>query len=296
MTQELDFSTERMSWGARQRLEFIEFRLFWEGELNRNEITDRFGVSIPQASTDLSTYRALAPSNIEYNGSKKRYEATPDFQPQLIVPSAERYLAQLRAVSDAVITLADTSIAELPDLGLMPVPARRVDPLTLRAFLSAMKSQRSISIEYQSMNERRPAPMWREITPHAFGWDGFRWHARAFCHLERVFKDFIISRCLKLGKLGQAQGKASDDLNWNSYFDVVLIPNPQFSAAQKRTIELDYGMTKGKCIVRVRHALLYYFDKRLRLDIAAKQDRPKETPVVVANRRAYNRVLDKVAY
>src|SRR5882762_10929051 len=105
---------DRLPWGQRQRLEFIEFRLFWEGAINRSEITDRFSVSVPQASTDLSAYRALAPLNMEYNASQKRYVATPQFKPQLIAPNAERYLAQLRAISDGVITLADTSIAGLP--------------------------------------------------------------------------------------------------------------------------------------------------------------------------------------
>jgi predicted DNA-binding transcriptional regulator YafY len=287
---------DRLPWGQRQRLEFIEFRLFWEGALNRSEITERFNVSVPQASTDLSTYRALAPLNVEYNASQKRYLVTPHFQPRLIAPNAERYLAQLRAISDGVMTLADSSIAGLPDLGIMPVPSRRIDPMTLRAFLKAVRSQRSINVEYQSMNDRRPDPMWREITPHAFGWDGFRWHARAFCHTQQIFKDFIISRCLKLGEFGDPKGRAEDDVDWNSIFDVVLIPNPRLSPAQRRTVELDYGMSEGKCLVPVRHALLYYFDKRLRLDVAEKQDRPKETPVVIENREQYDRILKAVSY
>ena len=37
-------------------------------------------------------------------------------------------------------------------------------------------------------------------------------------------------------------------------------------------------------------------DKRLRLDVAEKQDRPKETPVVVANRAEYDAALKEVSY
>ena len=40
-----------MRWGVEKRLEFIEFRLFWEGGINRADIMERFGVSVPQAST-----------------------------------------------------------------------------------------------------------------------------------------------------------------------------------------------------------------------------------------------------
>ncbi|PCG07421.1 WYL domain-containing protein, partial [Sphingomonas ginsenosidimutans] len=42
--------------GVESRLEFIEFRLFWEGHVNRSDLIDVFGVSINQASTDLNRY------------------------------------------------------------------------------------------------------------------------------------------------------------------------------------------------------------------------------------------------
>jgi WYL domain len=286
----------KTSWSARQRLEFIEFRLFWDGEINRQEIVDRFGISIPQASADVGAYRTLAPENIEYSTTKKRYVATQNFEARLIAPNAERYLAQLRAISDGVITTLDTFMETTPDVVAMPIPSRLVDPPTLRALLRAIKSQRSMRIEYQSLNANRPEPMWREITPHAFGWDGLRWHVRAFCHLELIFKDFIISRFLKVGQEGPPAKSGSDDRDWNTDFEVVLVPNPQLSADQKQTIERDYGMSDGRAVVRVRRAMLYYFDKRLRLDVAEKQDRPRETPVIVQNRNAYDRELKAVSY
>ena len=55
-------------------------------------------------------------------------------------------------------------------------------------------------------------------------------------------------------------------------------------------------MQNGRCALQVRLALLYYLDKRLRLDVGEKQDRPKETPVVVANRKEYQSALKKVSY
>ena len=42
--------------------------------------------------------------------------------------------------------------------------------------------------------------------------------------------------------------------------------------------------------------MLYYFDKRLRLDVSERQDRPKETPVIVKNRASYDRELKIVSY
>jgi predicted DNA-binding transcriptional regulator YafY len=128
------------------------------------------------------------------------------------------------------------------------------------------------------------------------GSDGLRWHVRAFCHIEHRFKDFLLSRCLQIGKMGEPLARATQDLDWHSFFDVVLVPNPKLSRAQKATIERDYGMKDGRCVLKVRRAFLYYLDKRLRLDVAEKHDRPKETPVVVANQKEYNSILKQIAY
>ena len=286
----------RRRWSIETRLEFIEFRLFWEGALNRSDIVEYFGVSVPQASADLTQYKELAPTNIRYDSSEKRYLPTAEFHPKLLRPNAERYLAQLKAISEDVIAPADTLIAELPDVGITPVPARRVEPETLRKFLVAVREHRSIALEYQSLNDSRPDPMWRKITPHAFGSDGLRWHVRAYCHIERVFKDFIISRCLQIGQMGEPLAEASMDTSWSTFFKLILIPNPKLSKAQQTTIERDYGMKDGRCELRIRRALLYYLDKRLRLDVAEKQDRPKETPIVVANRVEYDATLKEISY
>jgi predicted DNA-binding transcriptional regulator YafY len=290
----VDNQSARLRWGTERRLEFIEFCIFWDGSVNRSDITQRFGVSVPQASADLAQYRDLAPDNLRYDASEKRYLPTATFDPKLLKPNAERYLAQMKAIAEDVIAPLETWIGELPDIGVAPAPARRVQPEMLQKFLRAVRERRSVAVEYQSLSDRRPEPMWREITPHAFGSDGLRWHLRAFCHIEQVFKDFIISRCLQIGDMSDPVADPANDTDWHTYFSVILIPNPRLSKAQQKTIECDYGMRKGRCELRVRRALLYYFDKRLRLDVAEKQDRPKETPIVVSNRENYEQALKEV--
>lgn len=39
-----------LRWGVAQRLEFIEFRLFWESHVNRSDLMEQFGLSVNQAS------------------------------------------------------------------------------------------------------------------------------------------------------------------------------------------------------------------------------------------------------
>jgi hypothetical protein len=74
-----------MRWGLEQRLEFVDFRLYWEGGINRSDITDRFGVSTPQASKDLTLYATKAPGNLSYDKSAKKYVAADTFKPVFIV-------------------------------------------------------------------------------------------------------------------------------------------------------------------------------------------------------------------
>lgn len=288
----MDNDDSKLRWGTEQRLEFIEFLTFWEGGIRRGDITSRFGVSVPQASNDLTLYQKLAPWNLRYDSSEKRYVPTSDFAPRYLKPNAERYLVQLQAIANQVITLADTWIANAPDVGVMPVPGRRIDPVILKRLIEVIRTCRSIEVHYHSMNKQRPDAIWRRITPHAFGNDGLRWHVRAFCHIDGTFKDFVLSRCRELRADGMAGAPASDDRNWLTMFDVHLIPNPELSESQQKTIAMDYGMRNGRITIPVRCALLYYFEKRLRLDAGSKKDRPAEKPVIVANWKEFVEARD----
>ncbi|PSH54720.1 transcriptional regulator [Phyllobacterium endophyticum] len=272
-----------MRWGTEQRLEFIEFRAFWEGGIRRGDITDRFGVSVPQASNDLALYQKLEPNNLRYDASEKRYVPTVEFTPRFMKPNADRYLIQLKAIADHVIGLDETWITIAPQVDAMPVPTRRIDPVMLKRFIAVIRSKKSVEVYYQSMSGKRPEALWRRITPHAFGHDGLRWHVRAYCHLDNKFKDFILSRCRDLRNEDITEADANADRNWTSFFDVVLGPNPALTPSQRDTVSSDYDMRDGEVIIPVRYALLYYFEKRLRLDVVGEHDKPTEKPIIIKN-------------
>lgn len=283
--------THGFRWGVERRLEFIEFRLFWEGGVNRSDIVDEFGVSVPQASKDLSLYQEHAPRNIEYDRSLKRYFASDRFEPAFISLDADAYLGHLCAASPVGSELSCVARPTSVTAEQMPVPQRRIAPDVLRAMLTCVRDDRSIEILYQSMSAGRPDPVWRRISPHAFSNDGLRWHARAFCHIDQKFKDFILSRCLEARAPGGQGALPATDSMWRQYFSVLLCPNPQLSHSQQAVIAQDFAMEGGEKFVPVRHALLYYFSKRLRLDVADRFDDPREAPVIVKNRSAFDIAL-----
>jgi hypothetical protein len=114
---------------------------------------------------------------------------------------------------------------------------------------------------------------------------------RAYCHIDNKFKDFILSRCLGAQRSEPAGAPSADDILWKSFFPVCLAPNPRLGAQQQAVIAEDYGMQNGEAVVPVRKALLYYFHKRLRLDVAEKFDDPREAPIVIKNRVEFDIAL-----
>ena len=281
-------NSKEFRWGLERRLEFIEFRLFWEGGINRSDIVEEFGVSVPQASKDLTLYQEQAPDNIRYDRSEKRYFASESFQPKFIELDAAAYLERLTLVAHP-----NSSGVDKLNIGAdtLPIPQRRIRAAVLRALLASARGGRSVEILYQSMSANRPEPFWRRISPHAFGSDGFRWHVRAYCHIDEKFKDFILSRCLAARAPDVALAVASEDRLWNTDFSVLLAPNPQLTESQQEIIAEDYSMENGHIAVAVRRALLYYFSKRLRLDVADRFDDPREAPVIVKNRDEFDAAL-----
>lgn len=285
-------STEQgMRWGVEQRLEFIEFRLFWEGGVNRSDITSYFGVSVPQASNDLARYQELAPHNIVYDRSGKRYLAGKRFKPIFRKPDADRYLSHLSATSDKVAMLGESWLAAAPAFDTVPFPHRRIDPSIMRDLLSAVRHQRSVHVHYQSLT--RADAMWRWITPHAFASDGLRWHVRAFCHVDRIFKDFLLPRFLETKNEGDPSAEASADSVWHEFVEVMLVPHPQLSPSQRRVVAMDFGMEGESINVRVRLALLYYFLKRLNLEGDAEKRAPREQHVVLGNKNDVRAALKR---
>ena len=280
-----------LRWGVERRLEFIEFRLFWEGWINRSDLTSFFGVSVPQASKDLSQYQELAPGNMEYDKSEKRYCASSAFSPRFLSPDSDHFLAQLQVAASPGNHPVETLLSSLPDLDLMPILHRRVKPDVLRALLQAVSKRRGVEILYQSMNPQRAEPTRRGISPHAFASDGQRWHVRAFCHIDRKFKDFLLSRCLECKETGAAEAQPVEDTHWSEFVKLRLKPNPKLSKSQRQVIATDYQMDDNALLVPVRKALLYYFHKRLRLDVAEALDNPQEAPVVIANKAAFEKAL-----
>jgi len=280
-----------MRWGAERRIGFIDFRLQWEGRINRKDLTDFFGVSIPQASEDLRKYQERAPENMEYDKRGKFYYASSNFRPVFSSSGAESYLSQLQMISMQAGQQNGTILGFIPNFDVIHPFARSVDPISLRDLVKAIREKKALQIEYQSMT--RPEPTGRWIAPHALASDGLRWHVRAFCYEHEDFRDFVIGRIARILQQRPAEIDPSRDLVWSRYLAVRIGPHPGLTDAQKRSIEMDYRMENGVAEIKIRAAFYFYLEKRLGLRTGTDERSPIEQQIVILNREEILEALNE---
>lgn len=273
-----------MRWSVEQRLAFIERRLFWDSQINRADLIHQFSISVPQASADLAHYDQIAPGNMEYSPHLKTYVATAGFKPHFEL-TARQYLTQLLLLADDVVGPEESWLGRRPPTGIFPRIRRKLEANVLRQILIAIRNRQTIQVTYQSMSAEVPSPRW--ISPHALGFDGHRWHVRAWCERRGKFLDFVFARILQIGDLRPSDIDPAKDSAWHQFACVRLGPNPQLSAAQQRIIELDYGMQNGCIEVELRLCHVYYFARQFLLDVAESL-RPERVQIVLLNREELN--------
>lgn len=269
-----------VKWSQERRLRFIDFRLQWGGRINRRDVTEFFKISVPQASADIARYIELATENLAYDTSSRTYVATPAFTPRYETSGAGQYLSQLLALERHILASDQAFLAFRPPMASVPLPNRTVAPQTLALIVQAISTQAKLQIQYQSIT--RDEPLERFISPHAFGYDGLRWHVRAYCHLRRGFRDFVLGRIMAPGALVASEVDAAEDAEWNTTVDLILKPNDTLSPMQRNGVEIDYGMTNGTVTLPCRQAMLFYTLRTLNFE-ANGSPRKGEKQVVIAN-------------
>jgi len=275
-------------WGQDRRLEFIEFRLLWEGKINRGELADFFGISIQQASLDFAKYMVVAEDNMEYDRSEKVYRATPRFEPRFLAPDTQTFLNQLANLTTGTLPASLSFIGPRPPCDVVTLPTRRVRTDVLLAVLWAIRDHCDLEVTYQSM--RRPAATKRWIAPHSLAFDGARWHARAWCHESKTFRDFVLTRMQEIHTRRASEVDASEDVNWHTHIVVVIEPRPDLTVGQRDSVITDFGMQNGKLIKTIRRALVQYFVRHLQIDGPGTIGQP----IVWANREELKDLVEPV--
>lgn len=251
-------------WGQARRLAFIDLRLQYDGRINRTDLMKFFDVSAPQASADLRLYQEQAKGNMTYDASAKTYLALPGFVPQSGRTAATIYLDELYRLECGVVDRAESFVGFLPPTGIVATPARKITAFEVATWVQAIRDKRALRVEYQSMERDRALHL--VLSAHAVGFDGLRWHVRAWCHESEAFRDFAIGRLNVIGDVVDAPTvDPSQDSAWNTEVELVLVPNSNLTASQREAVIKDYGMENGRLVLSCRQAMLFYTLRHLNL-------------------------------
>src|SRR5690625_1233440 len=248
-----------------RRLMFIEFRLWFYGQVRRKEVISRFGMATAAGTRDLALYLELAPHNCRYERKSYVYEAA--FQP-LFNHQVENVLEELTT---------GTGIGEQRAKSIYTISHARPTRLSyprladLAAVTRAIYGQYALGLRYYSITEGLQD---REIVPHAIVDSGIRWHARAFDRQHGDFRDVVLTRMQGIRRLDdseQARARKEEssaaDVEWNRTVTLQLVPHP--GQPHKESIRMDLNM-QGDCLqVEVSAAMAGYYLRQWVVDCSA---------------------------
>lgn len=254
---------QELNFAQKQRLAYIDFRLFFIGYVTRSEVVNYFGQGLSSASRDITLYKELCPQNMEYDSRDKRYYQMPEFTP-LVEHDAKKTLAKLsNHISDGFDAKSDIDFpVEAPSQLNIP------DIFIVARLVQATVNKKAVSIIYTSLSSGSGA---REIVPHTIVDNGLRWHVRAFDRKSSSFRDFVITRISKVTLIDAEVNPGEDKLDdhqWMRMMPLRLVPHPE-NIKHPTAIELDYSMNDGMLELNVRAAMAGYLLRRWNVDCTA---------------------------
>lgn len=218
--------------GHQERLRAVEILLLWEGQVSRPRLAEIYDLHGTVLSRDMASYAELAPDNCEYDTVARAYTATPYAKPQLTKGQFCEY---------------EGLVGTLPAQGLhagveLVSTQQHATDIMYRPFSRlhcAIRERKQVQIEYRSLSH--PQALVRTIRPHAFIQAGPRWHLRAYCDRVKEFRDFNLGRISQVGDpTTSLLPEAEEDLAWDTFISLRLIPHPQLNAAQAKLIRDEY--------------------------------------------------------
>lgn len=259
-----------LSFAQRQRLQFIESLLIWDGSVQRGEVCQVFNVTPNHLTRDIKRYRTFHKGALEYDVESRAYRRGSAFTPLFASGSAEEYLALLQASGRCNPAIVLPAMGHVVPFETLLQPLGLIQAEVLRAVIHALRSSTGLSVTYQSFSE--PSPTERMLWPHTLVFNGERWHVRAFDGRKNEFRDFVLARFLSAELSPRATpSPIADDSLWEETEVLEIAPAPYLSATQKKVVAREYGMTTdndGNPVWRItlRKCLIGYFLIRHRLE------------------------------
>jgi hypothetical protein len=265
----------QLGWSQQQRFHFMERQLLWGRRLTLSMVQEAFDISRNQASRDIKLYRQLFPENVPaYNPADQCYRPSKTFAPMFAVTEPHELL-----------TIINNQEQHSVELDAVAVLSRHILEGVLPAVLTALEYKSAFEAIYASASN--PIGTKRTLVPSAIVYVDNRLHLRAWCNGRKEYRDFVLSRILTVPKLLRQKLDLPMDKNWETWIDVVLIPNPKLSSDGKELITREYQLSR-KGSIKVRAALVHYFLQTNFLPYSTEQfqqaqKQPWSYPILVRN-------------
>jgi hypothetical protein len=248
-----------ISQAQKERLSHIDFRTYFLGEIGRSDLVARFGIGEAAATRDITLYRELAPTNLDYDTRLKSYVKSESFKP-LFEYSPPQVMAALSQ------GFGEDFIGSHKPMVRCETPSELNRPLlpALAVLTRAIYHEKVVKIKYHSINSGLSE---REIVPFVLVDNGLRWHVRAFDRNRQTFIDFVVTRIVGPVLIDESPKEhelSGADIQWNRIVEMKLVAHPNLPYPE--TIEVDYGMIDGVLKVNVRAAVAGYVLRRWNVD------------------------------
>jgi len=235
-----------------ERLTHIELVARFWGAVSRSDLVDRFDISEAAATRDFSLYRKLAPYNLAYDPSIKRYLWNEEQAKPLFVLATYKIMNTLcEGFGDSIQEKKAHSFAmslrlKEPNLDIVSVITR------------AINRKLGVKVTYHSQSS--PNGAHREIVPHSIVDTGLRWQIRAWDRKRNKFTDFVVNR-ISAASIIPSKPKDNElqgyDSAWMEEITLIMKPHPKKHNIHALLVQ-EYSMENNVLEVKCRKALVPY--------------------------------------
>ncbi|NOT66136.1 MAG: WYL domain-containing protein [Methylotenera sp.] len=261
-----------------QRLHLMELLLRWEGQIGNARLRQMLRLSSIRASQWLREFREYQPNWTQWNSISRSFNATPEFYRDKHEDDSGSLAKYLSLVGLPATTDSESQhvvVAAFPDI-------TTPNPYIFAVLSSASRMGRAVEVTYRSM--RDPAPHKRIISPHSIIRAGRRWHVRAYCELNKQFRDYTLGRISHAVLLDQPAGSLiGDDKDWATEVPVRLIAHPGLSQEQQAVICFEYFKDTSSRTTTCRVPLVNYYIQDVRAAVDIETQRPPEYQLAIGN-------------
>ena len=224
-----------------ERLAFIDFKVRYEGVINRSDIAREFGVSETIASKDISLYKEVT------NGKNLQPTRTNTINVEEYSP-----LVNIKAHNALDMIFEGFCRNKLDD-----TPPKNYK----RACYTADLSQENVSIVTRAIHRKKRVlcsyvsansdkRKLRKLEPVGAYYDGLNWIFRALDLSDdnrKIYKSFHFSRIIEVAETSEdAVASVENDAKWNSIIPMQLQLHPTLTEIQKEGYRKDFGMDEGQ--------------------------------------------------